>query len=67
MLWFLWRFETLKHSPVFVRNHVRDVSFLVGDYRIEHVLFAHFSETKRPVSRVSETCVQVEGEVLFHV
>jgi hypothetical protein len=63
----LRRFETLKDSSVFVRNHVCNISFLIGNYRIEHVLFAYFPETKRPVTRVGETCIQVKGEVLFYV
>jgi hypothetical protein len=50
VLGLLRRFETLKDSSVFVRNHISDVSFLIGNYRIEHVLFAYFPETKRPVA-----------------
>ena len=67
MLRLLRRFETLKDSSVFVRNHISDISFLIGNYRIEHVLFAYFPETKRPVARVGETCIQVKGEVLFNI
>jgi hypothetical protein len=67
VLGLLRRFETLKDSSVFVRNHISDVSFLVGNYRIEHVLFSYFPETKRPVARVGKTGIQVKGEVLFNI
>ena len=66
-MWLLRCLEALKDSSVFVRNHVGDVSFLVGNNRIENVLFTHFLKTKRPVSCVGETSIKVEGEVLFHV
>lgn len=67
MLWLLRGLEPLKYALVFVRKHVCDISFLVGNYRIEHVFFTNFFEAKRSVASVVETCTQVECEVLFHV
>jgi hypothetical protein len=61
VLGLLRRFETLKDSSVFIRNHISNVSFLIGNDRIEHVLFAYFLETKRPVARIGETCIQVKS------